>query len=241
MSFPEVDVGRRRKKILTYKRGREGGYNCWRLRRRRRTVVSWLTHQVQQQASPSCFLWQKPKPPRLQSRGGLSVSYRRPTRIPKREQAPPLYWGMVALSLSVAFMSQQQLEARSNALLPLLRHFNFIILTFRLFFFKKKTLDIIFSIIISIYRPTVGRVRKRKQKIWNSIPLVVLSDLLYVCMSVIVWELAFLWAPPNSELWPNATPAAHQLVCTRSLVYSSSLLMARERRRDTTPPPGRHW
>jgi hypothetical protein len=28
MSFPEVDVGRRRKKILTYKRGREGGYNC---------------------------------------------------------------------------------------------------------------------------------------------------------------------------------------------------------------------
>jgi hypothetical protein len=71
---------------------------------------------------------------------------------------------MVALSLSVAFMSQQQLEARSNALLPLLRHFNFIILTFRLFFFKKKTLAIIFSIIISVYRPTVGRVLKRKQK-----------------------------------------------------------------------------
>jgi hypothetical protein len=29
MSFPEVDVGEEEgKKILTYKRGREGGYNC---------------------------------------------------------------------------------------------------------------------------------------------------------------------------------------------------------------------
>jgi hypothetical protein len=42
---------------------------------------------------------------------------------------------MVALSLSVAFMSQQQLEARSNALLPLLHHFNFIILTFQTILF----------------------------------------------------------------------------------------------------------
>jgi hypothetical protein len=163
--------------------------------------VSWLTHQVQQQASPSCFLWQKPKPPRLQSRGGLSVSYRRPTRIPKREQAPPLYWGMVAvaLSLSVAFMSQQQLEARSNALLPLLRHFNFIILTFRLFFFKKKTLAIIFSIIISVYRPTVGRVLKRKKKIEIQFPW---SCSVTCCMCVCLWLFGnWLFFVGTTELW----------------------------------------
>ena len=69
--------------------------------------MSWLTHQVH--PPPLCFLLQQQTTaPPIQSRG-FSVSYRRPTRIPKREQPPPFYWeGLLDSPLDVAHSTTHQ-------------------------------------------------------------------------------------------------------------------------------------
>ena len=198
----------------------EGGCNCW--RRRTGGVVAYSS------SSPSpflCFLRQNLKPPRLQSRG-LSVSYRRPTRIPKREQAPPLYWEWLSSSLC---RSLGATHCRSFATSTHYFDSDYSL--------KKKRHWAWNHLQYYYYYP---RSAEFKGKIWNSIPAgrscsVTCCVCVCDCLGI---GFFFSGSPSNSELWPNRrTSSAHRLVHGH---YSSSLGQNEEETSPSPPPPGRH-